>query len=63
MKHYKTHYYTLIDEKLIYKPKHVLYGNIMNQIIIFILLRKHMAYIIIKKVIFKVNIYTNILII
>ena len=36
----------------------------MKQIIIFIsLLRKHMAYIIIKKAIFKVNICSNILVI
>jgi hypothetical protein len=32
---YETHYETLIDEKLIYNPKHVLCGKIIKQIIIF----------------------------
>jgi hypothetical protein len=37
---YETHYKTLNDEKLIYRPKHVLCGKIMKQIIIFIFINK-----------------------
>jgi hypothetical protein len=37
---YETHYKTLNDEKLIYRPKHVLCGKIMKQIIIFIFIKK-----------------------